>query len=180
MQGVGNGILVLGATNIPWTLDAAIMKRFERRIYIDLPGGYARADLFKLNLGNTPHMLTEEDIRVLGQRTDGYSGADISFVVRDALMQQVGKVQTATHFKMASGPDRNNPYTIVHDLLTPCSPDTRGAKEITWMDIPGEKLLEPKVDMGDMLTSLATHKPTVNDDDLAKLEKFRNDFGHDG
>ena len=31
-----------------------------------------RADLFKLNLGNTPHMLTEEDIRVLGQRTDGY------------------------------------------------------------------------------------------------------------
>ena len=79
-----------------------------------------------------------------------------------------------------SGPDRNNPYTIVHDLLTPCSPDTRGAKEITWMDIPAEKLLEPKVDMGDMLTSLATHKPTVNDDDLAKLEKFRNDFGQDG
>ena len=27
---------------------------------------------FKLNLGNTPHMLTEEDIRVLGQKTDGY------------------------------------------------------------------------------------------------------------
>ena len=68
-----------------------------------------RADLFKLNLGNTPHMLTEEDIRVLGQRTDGYrwnekrgfhtklilnfSGADISIVVRDALMQPVRKVR---------------------------------------------------------------------------------------
>ena len=46
--------------------------RFEKRIYIDLPEEHARSDLFKLNLGNTPHMLTEEDIRVLGQRTEGY------------------------------------------------------------------------------------------------------------
>merc|ERR1719489_644288 len=66
MQGVGNdndGILVLGATNIPWVLDSAIRRRFEKRIYIPLPEAHARADLFKLNLGNTPHMLTEEDIR---------------------------------------------------------------------------------------------------------------------
>merc|ERR1711974_404407 len=183
MQGVGNdtdGILVLGATNIPWQLDAAIRRRFEKRIYIDLPEEHARADLFKLNLGNTPHMLTEEDIRVLGQRTDGYSGADISIVVRGALMQPVRKVQTATHFLTVSGPDRNNPDITVHDLLTPCSPGTRGAKEMTWMDVPGEKLLEPKVDMADMLRSLETQKPTVNEDDLAKLEKFRNDFGQDG
>ena len=40
--------------------------------YLDDDDSIIRADLFKLNLGNTPHMLTEEDIRVLGQRTDGY------------------------------------------------------------------------------------------------------------
>ena len=43
--------------------------------------------MFKLNLGETPNHLTEENFRDLGQRTDGYSGADIAIVVRDALMQ---------------------------------------------------------------------------------------------
>lgn len=183
MQGVGNdtdGILVLGATNIPWALDAAIRRRFEKRIYIDLPEEHARAEMFKLNLGDTPHVLTEQDIRVLGQKTEGYSGADISIVVRDALMQPVRKVQTATHFVTVSGPSRDDPNVMVNDLLTPCSPGTRGSREMTWVDVPGEKLLEPKVDMQDMLRSIGTQKPTVNADDLQRLEKFRNDFGQDG
>ncbi|RXG58453.1 Vacuolar protein sorting-associated protein 4A [Armadillidium vulgare] len=58
MQGVGNsndGILVLGATNIPWVLDAAIRRRFEKRVYIPLPDEPARTFMFKLNLGDTPH-----------------------------------------------------------------------------------------------------------------------------
>jgi vacuolar protein-sorting-associated protein 4 len=45
MQGVGNdndGILVLGASNVPWELDPAIRRRFEKRIYIPLPDPMAR------------------------------------------------------------------------------------------------------------------------------------------
>ena len=55
--------------------------------------------MFKLHLGSTPNSLTESDFVTLGKKTEGYSGADISIIVRDALMQPVRKVQSATHFK---------------------------------------------------------------------------------
>lgn len=150
MQGVGNssdGILVLGATNIPWVLDSAIRRRFEKRIYIPLPEEAARAQMFRLHLGNTPHSLTDADIQELARKTDGYSGADISIIVRDALMQPVRKVQSATHFKKVCGPSRTIPGVLVDDLLTPCSPGDPGGTEMTWMEVPSDKLMEPIVCM---------------------------------
>ncbi|XP_056376980.1 vacuolar protein sorting-associated protein 4B [Hyla sarda] len=183
MQGVGidnEGILVLGATNIPWVLDSAIRRRFEKRIYIPLPEEHARTNMFKLNLGTTSHSLGEADFRELGKRTNGYSGADISIIVRDALMQPVRKVQCATHFKKVQGKSPLDPNVICNDLLTPCSPGDPNAIEMTWIDVPGNKLLEPVVSMSDMLSSLASTKPTVNDQDLQKLKKFTEDFGQEG
>jgi SpoVK/Ycf46/Vps4 family AAA+-type ATPase len=48
-----------------------------------------RTHMFKLNMGNTPTTVSEEEYRELGRRTEGYSGSDISIVVRDALMQVI-------------------------------------------------------------------------------------------
>ncbi|XP_053490701.1 vacuolar protein sorting-associated protein 4B-like [Ictalurus furcatus] len=183
MQGVGNdneGILVLGATNIPWTLDSAIRRRFEKRIYIPLPEQHARSFMFKLNLGTTPNNLTDNDFITLGQKTESYSGADISIIVRDALMQPIRKVQTATHFKKTCGKTWNNQDVIADDLLTPCSPSDPNAIKMTWVDVEADKLLEPIVSMEDMLRSLEKTKPTVNDEDLKKLVKFTEDFGQEG
>uniref|UniRef100_A0A8C7XWF3 vesicle-fusing ATPase n=1 Tax=Oryzias sinensis TaxID=183150 RepID=A0A8C7XWF3_9TELE len=154
MQGVGNdneGILVLGATNIPWTLDSAIRRRFEKRIYIPLPEEHARSSMFKLHLGSTPNNLTEADFVTLGRKTDGYSGADISVIVRDALMQPVRRVQSATHFKK----------------VKPRKAATFGAD-----CVHGE--------CADMLRSVGSTKPTVNEQDLEKLKKFTEDFGQEG
>ncbi len=62
-------------------------------------------------------------------------------------MQPVRKVQTSTHFKKVSGPSRKNPGQVENDLLTPCSPGSPGAIEMSWVDVPGDKLLEPAVTM---------------------------------
>ncbi|CAK9297616.1 unnamed protein product [Gordionus sp. m RMFG-2023] len=181
MQGVGNnndGVLILGATNIPWVLDSAIRRRFEKRIYIPLPDYPARVQMFKLYMG--PSNITENDYTELGRRTEGYSGSDIHQVVRDSLMQPIRKVQSATHFKKVRGPSRKDPAIIVNDLLTPCSPGDVGAMEMSWMNVPGDKLLEPQVTRVDIFQSLSKQKPTITELDLVKLKKFSEDFGQDG
>lgn len=184
MQGVGNdndGILVLGATNIPWVLDAAIRRRFEKRIHIPLPHeGHVRTSMFKLYMGQTRTSINDQEYRELGNMTDGYSGADIQLVVRDALMQPVRKVQMATHFKLTSGPDPLDPSKVAHNLWTPCSPGDPKGVEKTWMEIPGDKLCEPEVDFKMMEHSLRSQKKAVNAEDLKKLEDFAADFGQEG
>jgi len=102
MQGVGNdndGILVLGASNVPWELDSAIRRRFEKRIYIPLPEVHARSSQFKIRLGKTPNNLTEEDYHDLAIATEGYSGSDITVVVKEAMMMPVRRCQSATKFR---------------------------------------------------------------------------------
>jgi len=183
MQGVGaknDNVLVLGATNIPWCIDAAIRRRFERRIYIPLPDEVARRELFKLNINKTNHSLTDEDFVLLAKRTENYSGADISVLVRDAIYEPVRKFRSATHFKRVRGPSPTDKGVIVDDLLTPCSPGEPGAMEMSWEKVPTDKLLEPVVTASDMLKALASSKPSVRKEDLVKFEEFTRDFGSDG
>lgn len=183
MQGVNNdnaGILVLAATNIPWTLDSAIRRRFEKRIYIPLPEASERCDIFRSHLSQTTHTLTQKDFKRLGELTDGYSGADIGIVVREALMMPVRKVQSATHFKLVSGVSPLDPSQVVSDLLTPCSPGDPGAMEMSWSNVPSDKLKEPPVSMIDMQHALQRNKPTVSKNDLVKLQQFTEEFGQEG
>lgn len=55
----------------------------------------------KVHLGDTPHSLSEADYQVLGQRTEGFSGSDVSVVVKDVLMQPIRLIREATHFRCA-------------------------------------------------------------------------------
>lgn len=87
MQGVGldnKGVLVLGATNLPWALDPAVRRRLEKRVYISLPEEEARGHLIKTSMKNTPNDLTDDDIKLLASKTEMFSGADLSILVKDA------------------------------------------------------------------------------------------------
>lgn len=105
MDGVGKTaddeqILVLGATNIPWELDPAMRRRFEKRVYIPLPEAAARSTMFKLNLGKEMgNAITPSQFDILGRDAEGCSGADISIVTREALMEPVRKCQLAHFFQ---------------------------------------------------------------------------------
>lgn len=178
MQSADNdGIHVLGATNIPWELDAAVRRSFEKRIYIPLPEENARRQLFQIHIGNTPTLLSPHDLGTLAQKTDGYSGGNIGIVVREALMMPLRKTLMACYFKKVSGHSPIDPSVTVEDLLTPCGPHEPGAMEMIWMKVPGDKLLEPKVTLPDFIRSLQITQPTVNAADLKHFEEFTCSFG---
>ncbi|CEQ39212.1 SPOSA6832_00730, partial [Sporobolomyces salmonicolor] len=169
MNGVGNdtsGVLVLGATNIPWALDVAIKRRFEKRIYIPLPDPAARSKMFHLNIGTTPNQLTQADYRALAEKTEGYSGSDLAVVVRDALMQPVRKV-------LIEGSDP--PQTV--KKLTPCSPGDPAAKEMSWNDIGTDELLEPPLTYNDFIRAVQSAKRTVSQDDIKQHLVFAQEGG---
>ena len=146
--------------------------RFEKRIYIPLPEEAARRRMFELHIGDTPNQLSSRDLQNLGRWADGYSGADISIVVREALMMPLRKVQRATHFKQVQGPCPTDPTKICDHLLTPCGPKDYGAQEMNWMEVPRNKLLEPTVQLSDFICSLENTRPTVNANDLKRFDDF--------
>ncbi|KAJ7073080.1 hypothetical protein C8F01DRAFT_973008 [Mycena amicta] len=52
---------VLGASNIPWQLDNAIKRRFEKRTYIPLSRPEAREHMIELHVGETPCEMSKDD-----------------------------------------------------------------------------------------------------------------------
>lgn len=78
-------VIVLAATNRPQDLDDAFRRRLEKRIYIPLPSDVGRRQLFDINLRGVKAD-ADVDWDELCRRTDGYSGADIANVCREAAM----------------------------------------------------------------------------------------------
>eukprot|EP00045_Choanoeca_perplexa_P001891 m.22216 g.22216 ORF g.22216 m.22216 type:complete len:554 (+) comp11218_c0_seq3:100-1761(+) len=93
-------VFVLGASNLPWELDPAMLRRLEKRILVDLPTPAAREAMFRhhlpevtVNDGNGGVMLRSEvDYLQAAQATEGYSGSDIKLVCKEAAMRSVRKI----------------------------------------------------------------------------------------
>jgi len=178
MDGVGKestGLLVLGATNTPWELDPAIRRRFEKRVYIPLPDQKARDRMFKLHIGSTPHNLSDKDFKELAAHTDGYSGADLSVLVRDALYEPVRTCQLATHFKKVPDPSQKMDF-----LYEPCSPGDPAAEAMTLMEVDGARLKPVDLALRHFKKALMSAKPSVGKDDLSRFEEWTKTFGQEG
>lgn len=79
-------VLVLAATNLPWSIDEAARRRFVRRQYIPLPEDQTRYVQLKKLLSYQKHTLTDLDFDDLVKITEGFSGSDITSLAKDAAM----------------------------------------------------------------------------------------------
>jgi vacuolar protein-sorting-associated protein 4 len=85
-------VSVFATTNMPWELDIAALRRFERKILVPMPDKETRKKIMKLHAG-THHILKEADFEFIAQHTEGYSGSDLSTLVNDALMRPIKQLQ---------------------------------------------------------------------------------------
>ncbi|WP_405289931.1 CDC48 family AAA ATPase [Methanobrevibacter sp.] len=80
-------VAIIAATNRPDILDAGLMRpgRFDRHIQVSEPDEEARLAIFKVHTKNMP-LSKDVDLKKLAKQTDGYVGADIESVCREAAM----------------------------------------------------------------------------------------------
>ena len=79
-------ILVVGATNRPQEIDEAARRRLVKRLYIPLPDSKAREEIVLKLLSKQDCHLTREDIQKLVRSTEGFSGADVTNLCKEAAL----------------------------------------------------------------------------------------------
>lgn len=77
-------LLIIGATNRPQELDEAARRRLVKRLYIPLPEACARRQIVKKLLMTQVHCTSEDDLQTICDMTDGYSGADMTNLCKEA------------------------------------------------------------------------------------------------
>ena len=173
MQGVGSKndkVLVLGATNLPWALDPAIRRRFERRVYIPLPDLEARNYLIRNKLKGLDKGFAETDFTHIAEKTDGYSGADMEILCRDAAFEPLKLAQRTNKFKRIQKDGKL--------FFSPVEPSAQGNFEIKSVyDLPDNSLLLPDLTKQDMEKALTRSKPSVSQNDLKAYEDWTKQFG---
>lgn len=166
----GDIVFVLGASNVPWDLDSAILRRLEKRILVTLPTESGRVAMFRHNLsatsGNSNRKrggagggdaasaaaaacpLTEEELVTAAKATNGYSGADIDIVCREASMRTIRKVIKVLEARELQGGI---------DMHAPLS--------------------RPSVTLDDVMASIQATNPSTHHSDMGKFEQWAENFG---
>ncbi|XP_069938341.1 fidgetin-like protein 1 isoform X1 [Cherax quadricarinatus] len=88
-------LLVVGATNRPQELDEAARRRLVKKLYIPLPENKARQQIIEKLMTSQSHSLVPNDIECICQMTDGYSGADMANLCREAALGPIRSINFA-------------------------------------------------------------------------------------
>jgi transitional endoplasmic reticulum ATPase len=119
-------IIVIGATNIPNSLDPALRRpgRFDREISISIPDQRGRLDILHIHSRGMP--LTDDvDMQRLSQITHGFVGADLEALCREAAMNALRKIMTLIDFQLD-----DIPYETLLKLQVTMNDFTEALKEV--------------------------------------------------
>ncbi|XP_030754496.1 katanin p60 ATPase-containing subunit A-like 2 [Sitophilus oryzae] len=82
-------VLILASTNSPWDLDNALLRRFDKRILINLPNKETRIQILNQYLKNSNVVISDQEYIEFGNLTENYSGSDIKILSKEITMSVV-------------------------------------------------------------------------------------------
>ena len=89
-RGARGQVFLLCASNLPWDLDSALLRRLEKRIFVPLPGRAAREAIAATHL--TAERAPGVDHADVAARTEGFSGSDMVLLCKEAAMRPLRRI----------------------------------------------------------------------------------------
>lgn len=172
-----SGVIVMGATNLPWLIDGAARRRFTHRVYIPLPDKTDRAKIFEIQVrrqGPCDLTFSSAEYAKLADLTEGYSGSDIRAVVQCALAKGIEFSLKATHFCRYKSDAEGKEY------YGPALPSDEGAIKMTFDEVPEGCLASVAPVFDDFLQAVQQTPKSVSQKDLANHVQFTELYGSQG
>jgi vacuolar protein-sorting-associated protein 4 len=144
---------------------------------------------------DTPNTITEEQFMEMGELSEGYSGSDISVVVREAIMEPLRKCQSAQQFMLTQEgmytpceeypncpycPPKLATQTVFSGGVQSPQCQRCGAIRMSLYDIETDKLQVPVVIYSDFEKALTKAHSSVGQDELQQFVKWTEEFGQEG
>ena len=174
-------VFVMAASNIPWDLDVAVLRRLEKRVMVPLPVAAAREVMIRKHLSDRAG--SDLNFTDIALKTEGYSGADIELLCREAammpvrrLMQKLTMLELSNNGLIPDPPSKNNGIlssrnhqhntVIVKEAIT----------QINAVHDVDTLLKEDTVTAQDINIALQKTRPS-SDGNMTKYETWQKDFG---
>jgi len=163
---MGDEPFIFGCTNCPWDLDPAVLRRFSRRIFVDLPNSQDAISLLR-KLIKSPR-ISETDWSKIEPFVENYSGADLVNLANFVKQKPINEVITADYFQFQENgklrPIRNSDE---ENLEYP-------KLQSKWDELPDRTVEARSISIEDIIEAFDEIKPTVNAGLSKKFEAFRN------
>ena len=182
---IGEQVFVMAASNLPWDLDTALLRRLEKRVCIPLPTVEARESMLRKHLGD--RATDGLDFSQMAGSMEGYSGADLELVCREAAMRPVRRLVSKLQEvecpeppskggPTASGAPRSTNSKFVRSGGGGQGFSPRGMKTGVSQEEVDALLAQDPVTNEDMLAALAGTKPS-SDGNMKKYSAWQEEYG---
>jgi ATP-dependent 26S proteasome regulatory subunit len=124
-------VLLVGATNRPEELDEAVRRRLVKRLYIPLPTGQARRSIINNLLSSQE--LSEDDLQRIVALTEGFSGSDMSALVKEAALGPIRDLHDIMNIDAGSVRSINvEDFVQALDQIRPSVSETDIGRFLAW------------------------------------------------